>query len=90
MGQKHDCVVLQMQDPAELGLRGAGFMRAQEAETGRAFVTHGRQVHLNQQHVEEELKRGGVDHLLIRTDEPFTHHLRSFFKSRDLLGKGSR
>ena len=90
MGQKHDCVVLQMQDPAELGLRGAGFLRAQEAETGRAFATHGRRFHLNQYRVEEELRRGGIDHLVVRTDEPFSHHLRSFFKSRDLLGKGSR
>ena len=90
MGQKNDCVVLQMQDPAEVSLRGSGFIRAQEAETGRAFVTHGRAQHLNQTHVEEELRRGGIDHLVIRTGEPITHHLRSFFKSRDLLGKGSR
>ena len=90
MGQKHDCVVLQMQDPAELSLRGAGFLRAQEAETGRAFVTHGRQIHVDQLRIEDELKRGGIDHLVVRTDQPFTHHLRSFFKSRDLLGKGSR
>lgn len=90
MGQQHDCVVLQLQDPAELELRGAGFLRAQEAETGRAFVTHGRKLHVNQLQVEEELRRGGVDHLVLRTDNPVTHHLRSFFKSRGLLGKGAR
>lgn len=90
MGQKHDCVVLQLQDPAEIDLRGAGFMRAQEAETGRAFVTHGRKVHLDQLQVEQELRRGGIDHLVLRTDQPISHHLRSFFESRDLLGKGAR
>lgn len=90
MGQKHDCVVLQLQDPAEIHLHGAGFMRAQEAETGRAFVTHGRKLHLDQQHVEQELRRGGIDHLVLRTDQPISHHLRSFFESRDLLGKGAR
>ena len=39
LAQKHDCVVLQLQDPAEQGVRGGGFLRAREAETGRAFVT---------------------------------------------------
>ena len=90
MGQQHDCVVLQLQDPAERGLRGAGFLRVQEAETGRAFVTTGRKLHLDQENIEQELRRGGIDHLVLRTDEPISHHLRSFFKSRDLLGKGAR
>jgi uncharacterized protein (DUF58 family) len=40
-GQRHDCVVLQFQDPAEVDLRGSGFFHGQEAETGRTFVTHG-------------------------------------------------
>ena len=90
MGQEHDCVVLQLQDPAEVGLRGSGFMRAQEAETGRAFVTHGRRLHLDQELIDQELRRGGIDHLVLRTDQPISHHLRSFFKSRDLLGRGAR
>ena len=90
MGQKHDCVVLQLQDPVERSLRGSGFVRAQEAETGRAFVTHGRRLHLDQSLVEQELRRGGIDHLVLHTDQPISHHLRSFFKSRDLLGRGAR
>jgi uncharacterized protein (DUF58 family) len=90
LAQIHDCAVLQFQDPAELQLRGSGFFRAQEAETGRAFVTHGRQQWLDQEQIDVELKRGGIDHLRIRTDEPFVVKLRHFFKSRDLLGKGAR
>ena len=90
LAQLHDCAVLQFQDPAELQLRGSGFFRGQEAETGRSFVTHGRQEWLNQDRIDSELKRGGIDHLLIRTDEPFVVKLRHFFKSRDLLGKGAR
>src|SRR5262249_44126903 len=35
LAQKHDCAVLQLTDPAERGLRGGGFLRAREAETGR-------------------------------------------------------
>lgn len=65
-------------------------MRAQEAETGRAFTTHGRSRWLEQTVIDEELKRGGIDHLRIPTDEPFAHKLRSFFSARDLLGKGAR
>ena len=42
LAQQHDCVVLQLRDPAEDRLRGVGFVRAREAETGRAFVIRGR------------------------------------------------
>ena len=36
------------------------------------------------------LRRARVDHLLIRTDQPFTARLRYFFRSRHLLGRGAR
>ena len=90
LAQLHDCAVLQFQDPAEEQLRGSGFFRGQEAETGDAFVTHGRRQWLDQNHVDEELKRGGIDHLRVRTDEPFVVKLRHCFQSRDLVGKGAR
>lgn len=90
LAQVHECVVLQLKDPAEVELRGAGFMRAQEAETGREFVSHGRRTWLDQAAIEQDLRRGGIDHLLIRTDEPFAHRVRGFFGSRDLFGRGAR
>ncbi len=90
LGQEHDCVVLEFRDPAESGLRGAGFLRAREAESGRAFVTHGRARWLDQKVIDEQLKRAAIDHLRIRTDEPFLHRLRHFFASRDLMGRGAR
>lgn len=90
LAQVHEVVVLQLQDPAEVDVRGAGFMRAQEAESGKAFVTHGRRTWLDQEATEQELRRGGIDQLLIRTDEPFAHRVRSFFGSRDLFGRGAR
>lgn len=90
LAQIHDCVVLQFRDPAETNLRGSGFVRAQEAETGRAFVTHGRGQWLDQQSIERDLKRGGIDHLLIETHQPFVHKVRYFFESRDRLGRGAR
>jgi uncharacterized protein (DUF58 family) len=90
LAQKHDCVVLQMQDPAEMGLRGTGFLRAREAETGRAFVSRAARAWMDTATLADELKRAGIDHMLIRTDQPFVHAVRHFFKSRGLLGRGAR
>jgi uncharacterized protein (DUF58 family) len=90
LAQQHDCVVLQLQDPAEVGLQGAGFLRAGEAETGRVFVTQGRRRWVDPAAASQELRRAGVDHLCIRTDQPFAANLRNFFKSRSLLGRGAR
>lgn len=90
MNQIHDVVVLQLRDPAEERLHGAGFMRAREAETGTDFVTHGRRQWLDNGPVEQELKRGGIDHLLISTDQPFAHRVRHFFEARGVLSRGAR
>ncbi len=38
LAQEHDCIVLHLQDPAELQVHGAGLFRGVEAESGRAFV----------------------------------------------------
>ena len=90
MAQRHDCAVIQLRDPAEDSLRGAGVFRAQEAETGRAFVTHGRRQWADPTEIKDDLKRSGIDHLVISTDEPFALKLRYFFESRHLLGRGAR
>lgn len=88
--QLHDVVVLQLQDPAETGLRGAGFVRAREAETGREFTSMGRRLKVDPTRTREELQKVGIDHLLIRTDQPYAHALRHLFKSRGGRGKGER
>ena len=90
MAQQHDVVALQMMDPAEQRVRGGGFMRAREAETGRPVTTAGRNVGIDQDELKQELKRGRVDHLVIPTDQPIAYRLRHFFKSRGLLGRGAR
>jgi len=87
--QMHDCVVVQMRDPAEITTRGSGFFRGREAESGRRFVGHGRQDWVDQETIDQELKRGGLDHLIIDTDQPFVHKLRSFFEQRGLT-RGAR
>jgi uncharacterized protein (DUF58 family) len=90
LAQRHDCVVLHLQDPAERGLKGAGFLRAREAETGRAFVTRGGRQWLDPELVARDLRRAGIDYLRIDTDRVFVPQLRSFFRSRNLLGRGAR
>jgi hypothetical protein len=77
-------------DPAEQGLRGAGIFRASEAETGQRFVTHGRKKWGDPDEVALELRRAGIDHLLVETDKPIAMKLRQFFEARALLGRGAR
>ena len=73
-------------DPAELDLRGAGLMRASEAETGRQFWTHGRRHHLDQEAIVTAMRESGIDHLLIPTDRPYVKSVRHFFATRGLIG----
>lgn len=90
LAQRHDCAVLQLMDPAEENLRGAGFVRVREAETGREFITHGRRSQTDPEQTAHELHRSGIDHLLVRTDRPYVHSVRNFFESRGLLGRRER
>jgi uncharacterized protein (DUF58 family) len=88
--QLHDCAVLQLQDPAEEQVRGAGFLRVSEAESGHQFTTHGRRSHLDQEALEWDLRRAGIDHHLVRCGESYLPGVRQFFSSRGLLGKAAR
>jgi uncharacterized protein (DUF58 family) len=90
LAQEHDCAVLQLRDPAEDRLRGVGFVRATEAETGRGLLVRGRVRGADSATVEEQLKKAGIDYLLIQTDQPYVSRVRQFFKLRNLLGRGAR
>ncbi|MCB9907270.1 MAG: DUF58 domain-containing protein [Planctomycetes bacterium] len=90
LGQTHEVVAIQVQDPAELGFPGSGFLRAQEAETGETFTTHGRRTWTDPLKAQQALRRAGVDHLLLRTDQPVAQKVRHFFASRGLLTGGGR
>jgi hypothetical protein len=59
-----------------------------DAETGRVFTAHGRTVSHDHETLRNELKRAGVDHLRLETDQPIARHLRRFFAVRGLLGRG--
>lgn len=90
LAQAHEPVALQLVDPAEEGLAGAGFLRAAEAETGRTFATRASRAWVDPEAAGRELRRARVDHLVLRTDRPVTHRLRHFLKARALLGRGAR
>lgn len=90
LAQLHDCVVLQLFDPAEQSCKGAGFLRAAEAETGREFSTRGGRQWSDPQALAAQWRRAGIDHLLIRTDQPFAHALRHLFRARGWVGRGTR
>ncbi|WP_092051694.1 DUF58 domain-containing protein [Planctomicrobium piriforme] len=84
---RHETVVLQLRDPASRPMPGTGFLRAKEAETGRAFISHR---HSAPDLMHEDLRRAGVDHLLIDVDVPYVGRLRQFLFSRGQLGRGGR
>ncbi|MBK9385240.1 MAG: DUF58 domain-containing protein [Planctomycetes bacterium] len=92
LGQRHETIVLQVEDPAEHGRLRAGFVRAREAETGFAAVAHGftRWFGKGGRRVGEELQASGVDHLLVRTDRPFVGELRRFLRERGVIGRNAR
>lgn len=90
LNESHECVVIQLRDPLEDGLRGGGILRGMEAETGRHLVGRSRDEHSDQESIERDFKRGGVDHLVLRTDGQIATPLRQFFESRGVFRRGAR
>lgn len=90
IGAEHDCVVLHLQDPAEMGIPGSGFFRGQEAETGVAFTGHGWKSWDLAETARHELMRYRVDYLHLRTDEKILPKLRFFMRRRARSGSGGR
>jgi uncharacterized protein (DUF58 family) len=90
VAQRHDVMALQLRDPAEDPLRGVGFFRAGEAESDHSFLPHSRQPLNDQDALVSDLRRGGVDHLLLRIDQPIIAPLRHFLQSRGGLARMAR
>ncbi len=86
--QRHDAMVLHLLDPAETRPLGAGFVRAREAETGRAFLGTSRTRFGAPDLVRDELLRSGADYLRLVTDQPFIPPLRHFLGSRGMFARG--
>jgi len=90
LAQAHDCVVMQLLDPAERGRVGGGIFRAEEAETGKAFVATGRSRWMDEKTLADEMKRSGIDHLVLPINENFLPRVRGYLRRRKSLGKGTR
>jgi uncharacterized protein (DUF58 family) len=69
LARRHDCIALQLQDPAERGGLG-GLFRAREAETGRDWYSGGRSPWSGASDPERRLKKAGIDHCLLPIDRP--------------------
>jgi uncharacterized protein (DUF58 family) len=89
-GQRHDVIVIQLQDPAEEPVVGGGFFRGREAESGRHFLSQGKREMVDFATAAAQLRVAGVDHLRLRTDRPVLGPLRQYVKSRGLLGRMAR
>ncbi len=90
LGQEHDCIVLHLQDPAELNVKGTGLFRGNEAESGRAFVGHGRRAFVDASEWKSELTRFGIDYLHLPIDQPILGRLRHFLNRRGMGGSAGR
>lgn len=92
IAQRHDCIVLQLQDPAETGRLRSGFFRGREAESERGFFGTGRARWFGEdaEHAIRDLIDAGVDHSLIRTDQPIIAPLRRMLSSRGGAGRNAR
>lgn len=88
LGQRHDVIVIQPQDPAEAAPLRAGFVRAREAETGAEFLLPRRGMP-GPDH-RPELIGAGVDHVLLRTDEPVIPPVRRLLALRGGGRRGGR
>ena len=87
--QKHDVIVLHLEDPAERQSLRAGFFRGVEAETGRMFLGGSRSKWQGRPKVVQELIGAGVSYLHLRSDLPFIPPLRYFLASRAMIARGS-
>jgi hypothetical protein len=89
-GQRHDIVVIQLQDPAEEPVAGGGFFHGREAESGQQFLSQGKRRMIDFSIAETELRIARVDHMRLRTDEPLLAPLQQFVKARGVLGRMAR
>lgn len=91
LSQLHDVVALRFEDPAERGLRGAGIVRAREAEGGASFVARGAKLGAGDlERGDDELRRAGIDVLVLKVDQRVEAPLRNLFKNRGRTGQGTR
>ncbi len=85
--QRHDVIVLHLQDPVEGGDLGPGFLRGAEAESGVTFLARRNSAWFEGEGPGPTLAGAGVDHLLLRTDQAVVVPLKHFLSSRGQTGR---
>lgn len=90
LGHQHDVIVLHLQDPAEVGELRAGYFRGTEAESGRAFLSDGRQRWRDDCTMARDLAGADISYLKLFTNRPMLSPLRQFLLTRAMLMRGQR
>ena len=89
---KHELVAITIDDPRELDLPNAGWVELEDAETGRRILvdTTDRDARIKLRTAAEQirsarakaLKQIGIDHVALRTDQPYAQSLHRAFALR--------
>ena len=90
--RRHDIVAITVTDPREMELPDVGFIELEDAETGEVVLVDTsyssvRSLYSNESNQEVQardklFKSINVDHIDIRTDEPYAEPLMKFFRMR--------
>lgn len=93
LNRRHDIVAMSITDPREVELPDVGLLEIQDAETGQPMLIDTANRAMRTAYRAEALRRkdartrafaaSGVDHIEIRTDEPYTKTLFRFFRMRE-------
>ena len=92
LNQKHDLITISIIDPRELELPPVGFLELQDAETGEVVIIDTYDAALRERfaqrnarmqgNLERDFRRLQVDHIPLRTDQPYMDPLVQFFEKR--------
>lgn len=93
VGQHHDLIAITLTDPFELALPRIGMVRLADPETGQTFLldtsdeavqkAYRRAFDQRTQERKKQFQRAGVDHIDLRTDQPYLPPLIRFFRDRE-------
>lgn len=92
LARKHELVAITIDDPREMDLPDAGWVELEDAETGERMLvdTTDRETRVGLRTAAEQMRQGraralaqtGVDHVALRTDEPYAQALHRAFALR--------
>ncbi len=85
--QKHEVIVLRLQDPAERGQIGQGIFRISEAETGRCFVATDTGKNGHDDSLLQSLNLAGVRTMTVHTETDFLPGVRMFLQNTSSYGR---